>query len=136
MRLRSSRVNTMVVETAVLDPPSNSLSTAAPGSGRAVDRTTRRGSGPPSAARRSSMYLTSSESGPGWKYGGESVICSSGIGSSRRSRKTLSSSFWIFFAWWVMFRPSIPRPRVQPLTVLARITVGAPVNSVAALYAA
>ena len=31
-----------------------------------------------------------------------------------------------FFAWWVMLRASTPGPSVQPLTVLARITVGAP----------
>ena len=35
-----------------------------------------------------------------------------------------------------MLRASTPGPSVQPLTVLARITVGAPWYSVAALYAA
>ena len=55
IRLRSRRVNTIVVETAVVLPVANSLSTASPGAGSGCARTTRRGSGPPSAARRSSM---------------------------------------------------------------------------------
>ena len=50
----------------------------------------------------------------------------SGIGSSSRSRKILSSASLSFLAWWVMLRASTPGPSVQPLTVLARITVGAP----------
>ena len=116
-------------------PDANSASTAASGLGRGCDRTTRRGSGPPSSLRRSCRYCTSSESGPGWKYGA-SLSWASGIGSSRRSRKTLSSISVSFFAWWVMLRASTPAPSVQPLTVLARITVGAPTYSVAALYAA
>ena len=48
----------------------------------------------------------------------------SGIGSSSRSRKIFSSASVSFFAWWVMLRASTPGPSVQPLTVLARITVG------------
>jgi hypothetical protein len=61
------------------------------------------------------------------------LIFESGIGSSIRSRKIFSSASESFFAWWVMFRASTPGPSVQPLTVLARITVGAPRCSVAAL---
>ena len=37
-----------------------------------------------------------------------------------------SSCSVIFLAWCVMLRPSTPVPSVQPLTVLARITVGRP----------
>ena len=118
MRLRSRRVNTIVVETAVVLPDANSLSTAALGlAAAAATRTTRRGSGPPSSLRRSWRYCTSSESGPGWKYGA-SLSWSSGIGSSRRSRKTLSSVSLSFFAWWVMLRASTPgaeRPALDGL---------------------
>ena len=35
-------------------------------------------------------------------------------------------SLVIFLIWWVELRPSKPGPSVQPLTVLARITVGRP----------
>ena len=41
----------------------------------------------------------------------------------------------IFLIWWVALRPSISGPSVQPLIVLARMAVGAPLPrfSVAAL---
>jgi len=45
----------------------------------------------------------------------------------------LSWSVVIFLIWWVALRPSTSGPSVQPLIVLARITVGAPGDSVAAL---
>ena len=38
-----------------------------------------------------------------------------------------------FLIWWVALRPSTSAPSVQPLIVLARMTVGAPACSVAAL---
>ena len=41
-----------------------------------------------------------------------------------------------FFIWWVALRPSKFGPRVQPLTVCARITVGWPLWALAAAYAA
>ena len=41
-----------------------------------------------------------------------------------------------FFIWWVALRALEAPPSVQPLMVLARITVGWPMCSVAALYAA
>ena len=135
MRLRRMRAKTIVVETGVWLPASNSLSTASPGAGSGVARTTRLGIAPPSARRRSIRYSTSGDVGPGWKYGA-SLSLASGIGSWMRSRKTRSSFSESFFAWCVMLRASTPGPRVQPLTVLARMTVGAPLYSVAALYAA
>ena len=39
----------------------------------------------------------------------------------------------IFLIWWVALRASISGPSVQPLIVLARMTVGAPSCSTAAL---
>jgi hypothetical protein len=48
----------------------------------------------------------------------------------------MRSSRLSFFIWWLAMRPSKLVPSVQPFTVLARITVGWPVCSVAALYAA
>ena len=44
-----------------------------------------------------------------------------------------SWSVVIFLIWWVALRPSTSGPSVQPLIVLARMTVGAPGCSVAAL---
>ena len=129
--VRSSRANTIVVDTPVVLPPLNSASTGVPGrAGRAP--------GPRAAARdrRGSPALEHVPDLVGVRARvevrgvAELVV---GIGSSRRSRNTRSSSSLSFLAWWVMFRASTPRPRVQPLTVLARMTVGAPVNSVAAL---
>ena len=131
IRFRSSLAKTIVVLTAAAEPAANSASASGPGRAAACDRTTRLGREPPSARRRSSRYWISGESGPGWKYGA-SLSFASGIGSSRRSRKTASSASESFFAWWVMLRPSTPGPSVQPLIVLARMTVGAPRNSVAA----
>ena len=75
------------------------------------------------------MYWYSMESGAGTKYGGSSAwIESSGISSCRyrRSRSATSWAFVIFLIWCVELRPSKPSPSVQPLTVLARMTVGAP----------
>jgi len=48
----------------------------------------------------------------------------------------LNSSVVSFFIWWFAFFDAKPSPRVKPLTVCARMTVGAPLNSRAALYAA
>ena len=66
-RLRSSRVNAIVVETAWLPEPAvtsvNAVS-AGSSSGRRA-RTTRRGIAPSSARRRSIMYWYSTESGGG-----------------------------------------------------------------------
>ena len=50
-----------------------------------------------------------------------------------RSRRRRSWSVVIFLIWWVALRPSTSGPSVQPLIVLARMTVGAPGCSVAAL---
>ena len=67
MRFRSSRVKTIVVETGCrragreLGVDRRLRARAAAGA-----RTTRFGSGPPSARRRSMRYWTSSDSGPGW----------------------------------------------------------------------
>ncbi len=41
-----------------------------------------------------------------------------------------------FFIWWVTFLASKPSPSAQPFTVWARMTVGRPLCSVAASYAA
>ena len=63
----SSRTKAIVVATDCLPEPRRSSSkTYAGGCGSGLARTTRRGSEPPSAARRSCMYLISSESRPGW----------------------------------------------------------------------
>lgn len=45
----------------------------------------------------------------------------------------LNSSTVSFFIWWLAFFDAKPSPRVWPLTVWARMTVGAPLNSTAAL---
>ena len=55
-------------------------------------------------------------------------ICSSVSSSPKRSRNAYSASSVIFFCWWVMFWPSPASPIPYPLTVLARITVGLPVE--------
>ena len=57
----------------------------------------------------------------------------SGIGKPSRSRKARSSSRSSFFIWWVTFLASKPSPSAQPLTVCARMTVGRPRCSTAAL---
>ncbi len=57
------------------------------------------------------------------------------MSSWSRSRKPMRSSFFSFFIWCVELRPSKCEPSVQPFTVLARMTVGWPACSVAALYA-
>ena len=44
----------------------------------------------------------------------------------KRSRTSLSSSSPSFFCWCATFSPSPALPRPKPLTVFARITVGAP----------
>jgi len=66
IRLRSSRPKAMVVLTAISEPVVNSASTSGRGCRRGFERTTRRGTGRPERGGRSSMYWTSSESGPGW----------------------------------------------------------------------
>ena len=101
-------------------------------------RVDRFGIEPSSALRRSIMYWYSIESWLGRKYGGSSAsIADSGISSCRysRSRRATSCSLVIFLIWCVELRPSKPGPSVQPLIVLARITVGRPLPrfSVAAL---
>ena len=66
-RLRSRPANTIVVDAARVPlPVMNSAYSASPGSSSGFDRTTLRGSIPPSARRRISRYSTSSESAPGW----------------------------------------------------------------------
>ena len=58
-------------------------------------------------------------------------------GSRRRGRGGRAArSSWalvIFLIWWVALRASISGPSVQPLIVLARMTVGRPACSVASL---
>ena len=54
-----------MVETGVGEPAANSASNVAFGAGRTTGWIVRFGSGPPSAARRSTRYWTSSECGPG-----------------------------------------------------------------------
>ena len=67
MRSFRIRTNAIVVATDCLPEPRRySSNTEAGGCGSGLARTTRRGSTPPSAARRSCMYLISSESWPGW----------------------------------------------------------------------
>ena len=65
MRFRRSRPKAIVVLTAISEPAVNSASTSARGAESGAARTTRRGTGPPRARRRSSMYWISGESGPG-----------------------------------------------------------------------
>jgi len=67
-RLRSSRVNTIVVDTACFPEPAlNSVKMSGAGWGMGLARVTRRGSEPSSARRRCIMYSYSGESVPGWK---------------------------------------------------------------------
>ena len=60
----------------------------------------------------------------------------SGISRYSRSRKPSARRRVIFLIWCVALRASKSAPSVQPFTVLARITVGAPSCSTAVLYAA
>ena len=61
------RTNAIVVAIACLpDPLRKPSNSASGGCGSGLARTTRRGSTPPSAARRSFMYWISDESSPGW----------------------------------------------------------------------
>jgi hypothetical protein len=128
----------MVVDTSCLpDPARTSANVLSPGIGIArFVRTVRLGNDPSSAMRRSMRYVCSIEPSPNRMYGGSlpSASASSGITSCRyrRSRNTRSWSTVIFLIWWVALRPSTSGPRVHPLMVLARMTVGAPVCSVAA----
>jgi len=62
-----------------------------------------------------------------------SLMSSSLIGSSSRSRKVFSSATDIFLTWWVTLRPANEDPSVQPFTVLARMTTGASFRSTAVL---
>lgn len=48
----------------------------------------------------------------------------------------MNSSIVSFFIWWLAFLDSKPLPSVKPFTVWVRITVGLPLCSTAALYAA
>ena len=99
----------------------------APGSGFGDDR--RFGTTPPSAARRSSMYwISGASAGVVVRRLLDLLV---GDRQLEPSRKFFSSSAVSFFAWWVMLRPAIPGPSVQPFTVLARITVGAPLCATA-----
>ena len=62
-----TRTNAIVVATDCLPEPRRySAKTDSGGWGSGLARTIRRGSTPPSAARRSCMYMISSDSGPGW----------------------------------------------------------------------
>ena len=66
-RFRSSRVNAIVVDAAAVPLPfGNSANAPASGAARGLTRTTRFGTGPPRARRRSSMYWIGSLSMPGW----------------------------------------------------------------------
>jgi hypothetical protein len=142
-RLRRRLVNAIVVDTSWPPEPPH-ISANAEGSGSDSSRRTRVvrfGIEPSSARRRSIMYWYSTESSDGLKYGGSSAsIELSGISSCMysRSRRSTICCLVIFLIWCVELRPSKPSPRVHPLTVLQRITVGAPDPrfSVAALYAA
>ncbi len=51
----------------------------------------------------------------------------------RRSRSARTCALVIFLIWCVALRASISGPSVQPLIVLARMTVGEPFCSVASL---
>jgi hypothetical protein len=85
------------------------------------------------------MYWNSPDFAPGWKYGGRYGSASrvaSEMSRYSRSRNAFRSSRVSFFIWCVALRPSKLEPSVQPLMVFARMTVGCPVCSVAALYAA
>ncbi|MXW89382.1 MAG: hypothetical protein F4Z54_07650 [Acidimicrobiaceae bacterium] len=53
-----------------------------------------------------------------------------------RDRSSINCEVVIFLIWWVALRPSKPCPRVHPLIVLARMTVGWSLTSTAALNAA
>ena len=67
IRSLSSRTKAIVVATACLPEPFfRSPYASVAGSFSGLARVIRRGTEPPSAARRSCMYLISSESGPGW----------------------------------------------------------------------
>ena len=55
IRLRSSRPKAIVVLTAISEPDANSASTSGRGAGSGLARTTRRGTNPPRAWRRSIM---------------------------------------------------------------------------------
>ena len=78
---------------------------------------------PPSAMRRSSMYLCSAESSGNFRYGRAS-ISSSFTGSEKRSRKRAICSLSIFFCWCEVFMASPALPMPKPLMVLARMSVG------------
>ena len=67
--IRSLRMRTNAIVVAIdclPDPRRKSSKSESGGWGSGLARTTRRGSTPPSAARRSFMYWISEESSPGW----------------------------------------------------------------------
>ncbi len=89
------------------------------------------GSGPPSACRRSIRYWYSAESPRRAEVGRVARRRATRRGSRRAGAAgragSRSCSLVIFLIWCVALRPSTSGPSVQPLTVLARITVGAPI---------
>ena len=96
-------------------------------------RTTRLGSEPPSARRRSIMYWNSMESSAGRKYGVASPSSAeSGISSWRysRSRRRSSWSLFIFLIWCVALRAfevGAERPALDRLAEDRRRRAGAEV---------
>ena len=133
-RLRSRRVKRHggATRPGRPSPRSSSVNGASAGSGERLRRpcVARLGSEPSRARRRSIMYWYSSESSAGRKYGGHVAVERRRRGSRRAGTAgraaPAAGRLVIFLIWWVALRPSTPGPSVQPLTVLARMTVGAP----------
>ena len=134
-RLRSRRVKAIVVDAGLLARAAGELGERLVGAAAragGVSRTTRLGSEPSSAWRRSIMYWYSARvRRPAGSTAGSSSSSSARRGSRREveavAERARAASLVIFLIWWVALRPSTSGPSVQPLTVLARITVGAPV---------
>ena len=101
------------------------------------DRSTRSGRNPSSARRRSIRYSYSGESVARVVVGRELAFeVRVGDVEVEAVAERLQVDGVIFLIWCVALRASKPVPSVQPFTVLARITVGEPSCSTAALYAA
>jgi len=109
----SRRTKAMVVENSLPRPEAlsrvSNVDSGGTSSGTALRR--RAGMSPPSASRRSRMYLYSGESFAGLMYSSLSS-CSSVSGSLKRSRNACSEVVPIFFCWCVMFcaSPASPMP--------------------------
>ena len=127
----------MVVDTDCLpEPAANSSNTLASGRSAGAGRTTRTGSGPSRTRAAGAQVLH-----------GVGALGRSDVGRVTLERRvgdvvgqveavaqaSRSCALVIFLIWWVALRASISGPSVQPLIVLARMTVGAPRCSVASL---